>query len=201
MRGFSLGWDGTVRTKKVPKALQRVLTFHGHFCGGIVIGYRAAREALKRLGVRRAEDEELVAIIENDSCAADAVQVVTGCTFGKGNLFFRDYGKHVYTFALRPSGRAVRLSRKPGRHLDHAAMLDAPIDQLFWIDELTIDLPSPSRIHDSVPCDRCGEPVMETRTRRRGERLLCIPCASRNGDAGPKPPLRHPPQAGNGASS
>nr|WP_279383444.1 FmdE family protein [Methanobacterium formicicum] len=23
----------------------------------------------------------------------DAIQVITGCTFGKGNLIFKDYGK------------------------------------------------------------------------------------------------------------
>jgi formylmethanofuran dehydrogenase subunit E len=36
--------------------------------------------------------------------------VLTGCTFGKGNLIFRDYGKQVYTFMKRPSGDAVRIS-------------------------------------------------------------------------------------------
>ncbi|OGW45545.1 MAG: hypothetical protein A2Y66_03850, partial [Nitrospirae bacterium RBG_13_41_22] len=58
----------------------------------------------------RASDEELVAIIENNSCAVDAVQVVAGCTFGKGNLIFRDYGKQVYTFIKRPSGDGIRIS-------------------------------------------------------------------------------------------
>ena len=186
--------------RRLPGDLQRVVDFHGHFCGGITIGYRAATEGLKRLGVARAEDEEVVAIVENDSCAADAVQVITGCTFGKGNLFFQDHGKHVYTFALRPSGRAVRLSRKPGPRLDAETMVSAPVDQLFWVDELTLALPEAARIHDSVVCDRCGEPVMATRTRRRGERVLCIPCASRAATHAPRPPVRRPPRAGNGAS-
>ena len=184
-----------MNTRRLPRDLQRVVAFHGHFCGGILIGYRAAREGLRRLGVRRAEDEEVVAIVENDSCAVDAVQVITGCTFGKGNFLFRDHGKHVYIFALRPSGRAVRLSRKPGPRLDADAMLAAPIERLFWIDEMTLDLPAAARIHDSVPCARCGEQVMATRTRRRGDRLLCIPCASRDPDLAPRPPLRHHPQA------
>ncbi len=56
------------------------------------------------------EDEELVAIVENDSCAVDAIQAITGCTFGKGNLVFKDYGKQVYTFIKRPSGDAVRIA-------------------------------------------------------------------------------------------
>ncbi|MFP4056623.1 MAG: FmdE family protein [Candidatus Brocadiia bacterium] len=184
-----------------PRDLQRIVKFHGHFCGGITIGYRAAKAALQRLGARRAEDEEVVAIVENDSCAVDAVQVLTGCTFGKGNLFFRDHGKHVYTFALRPSGRAVRISRKPGLRLSPEAMLAAPAEELFWIEQTTIPLPVPARIHDSVVCERCGEPVMASRTRRRGERVLCIPCARRGRSIEPRPPLRRREADGNGADA
>jgi formylmethanofuran dehydrogenase subunit E len=91
------------------KTLDEVSEFHGHVCPGLAVGYRASLLALKELG-RRAEDEELVAVVENDSCAVDAVQVMTGCTFGKGNLVFRDYGKQVYTFIARPSGESLRVS-------------------------------------------------------------------------------------------
>ena len=49
-------------------------------------------------------------IVENDSCSVDAIQVVTGCTMGKGNLIFKDYGKHVYTFINRDSWDVLRLS-------------------------------------------------------------------------------------------
>ncbi|HUT33982.1 MAG TPA: FmdE family protein [Planctomycetota bacterium] len=180
---------------RYPRDLEQVVKFHGHYCGGILIGYRAAKVGLKRLPARRAEDEQLIAIVENDSCAVDAVQVLTGCTFGKGNLFFRDHGKHVYTFALRPSGRAVRVSRKPGRRVSQEQILVAPAEDLFWIEEMTIKLPSPSRIRESVICQRCGEPVMQTRTRRRSGKTLCIPCARRGEKAEKRPPLRkHPPR-------
>ncbi len=89
--------------------LNKIVAFHGHVCPGLVLGYRVSAFALKKLG-RRAKDEEIVAIVENNSCAVDAVQVMTGCTFGKGNLIFRDYGKQAYTFIKRPSGKAVRIS-------------------------------------------------------------------------------------------
>jgi len=91
------------------KTFEDVVEFHGHSCPGLALGYRASVFALKQLG-DRAADEELVAIVENSSCAVDAVQVVTGCTFGKGNLIFRDYGKQVYTFMKRPSGEGIRIS-------------------------------------------------------------------------------------------
>ena len=91
------------------KKFDEVVKFHGHVCPGLMLGYRVSAFALKELG-RKASDEEIAAIVENNSCAVDAVQVMTGCTFGKGNLIFKDYGKQVYTFIKRPSGKAVRIS-------------------------------------------------------------------------------------------
>ena len=35
---------------------------------------------------------------------------MTGCTFGKGNFIFKDYGKQVYTFIRRSDGEAIRIS-------------------------------------------------------------------------------------------
>lgn len=92
---------------------QRCAAFHGHICPGLSIGYRAARVAMERLQETRSEDEEVVAIVETDSCAADAVQVLTGCTFGKGNFFYRDHGKMALTLMSRTTGRGVRVCLKP----------------------------------------------------------------------------------------
>lgn len=91
------------------KRFDDVVDFHGHSCPGLALGYRVSQRALKELK-KRAEDEEIVAVVENNSCAVDAVQMMTGCTFGKGNLIFRDYGKQVYTFVRRPSGKSIRIS-------------------------------------------------------------------------------------------
>jgi len=87
-----------------------VVRFHGHVCPGLAMGFRAAGLAVRELAALRAGDEELVAIVENNSCAIDAIQMVSGCTAGKGNLVFRDYGKQVYTFIRRADGAAVRLA-------------------------------------------------------------------------------------------
>ena len=169
--------------------LKAAITFHGHLCPGLLIGYRAARAGLERLQAKRSGDEELIAIVENNSCAVDAVQVLTGATFGKGNLFFRDYGKQVFTFAARPSGRAVRVALRaeafaeaaPSREERARKLLAASDDALFKIEDLKIALPAAAEIHKSVVCAKCGEPVMETRTREQGGQVLCIPCA---GDLG-----------------
>jgi len=171
----------------VPEDMRPVIAFHGHFCPGITTGYRAAKAAMRLLATERAEDEELVAVVENDSCAVDAIQVLTGCTFGKGNLIFRDYGKQVYTFILRPSGRSVRLSGKvrspddPVSRLDREGrtrwMLKATDEELFNIRIETLELPPKAQIRESLVCDCCGEGVMNTRTRLIDGQTLCIPCA------------------------
>jgi formylmethanofuran dehydrogenase subunit E len=93
---------------------QRCVDFHGHVCPGLAIGYRAAKAGMEWLREKRAEDEELVAIVGTDACGADAVQVLTGCTFGKGNFLHFDYGKHTFTLLGRKTGRGVRLGLRPG---------------------------------------------------------------------------------------
>ncbi|WP_371366821.1 hypothetical protein SRRS_10310 [Sporomusa rhizae] len=92
-----------------PIDYQKAIDFHGHCCPGLTIGYMAAKAALAHLKVERAEDEELVAIVESDGCGIDAIQVLLGCTIGKGNLIYKDYGKQAYTIGNRKTGEAVRI--------------------------------------------------------------------------------------------
>ncbi len=89
------------------------VAFHGHSCPGLALGYRAAEHAMHALKADRPGDEDLVAIVENDACGIDAIQVVAGCSLGKGNLILRDFGKQAYTFIDRKTGRAVRLAQRP----------------------------------------------------------------------------------------
>ena len=95
------------------KEFKRCEAFHGHVCPGLSLGYRATQLAMNRLNAERSTDEELVAIVETDACSADAVQVLTGCTFGKGNFFYKDYGKMALTLFNRNSGQGVRVSLRP----------------------------------------------------------------------------------------
>lgn len=92
---------------------QKCIDFHGHTCMGVTIGYLAAQLALELLSEMRSVDEELITIVETDACCCDAIQVLTGCTFGKGNFFYLDYGKMSFTFASRITGKGVRLVLKP----------------------------------------------------------------------------------------
>jgi formylmethanofuran dehydrogenase subunit E len=43
----------------------------------------------------------------------DAIQSLTGCTFGKGNLIHLDYGKNAFTFIRRTDGKSIRIVVKP----------------------------------------------------------------------------------------
>lgn len=104
-----------------------VSKFHGHVCPGLTIGYMAARAGIEELCVDRDIDEELVTIVENDACGVDAVQVVTGCTIGKGNLIYRDYGKQAFTFICRDSGKAVRVVLKSDFNIEN---LDPELSEL-----------------------------------------------------------------------
>jgi len=99
-----------------PPTLDRVIEFHGHMCAGLAMGVRAAEVALAEVGAHSA-DEEVVAIVETDMCGVDAIQFLTGCTFGKGNLVHRDHGRNAYTFIRRSDGKAVRLSPTSGSAL------------------------------------------------------------------------------------
>lgn len=185
--------------------LKKVIAFHGHICPGVVYGYRVAKEAIKYLG-QKAKDEEMVAIVENDSCAVDAIQVLTGCTFGKGNLIFRDYGKQVYTFYSRASGKGVRFlvdfdypeapeekaaweRFQAGERTEEVmamirdrkakkiqAVLNASPEEVIKMRPVKMSMPPEARLYPGVRCAICREKVMEPRARVRDGRMVCIPC-------------------------
>ena len=104
----------TKMAAEYPGDLQQTIQFHGHICPGLAIGYRAAKTAQAHLGIERAEDEEIVTVVESDGCGIDAFQVLLSCTLGKGNLIYRDHGKQVYTVFARKQGVGIRVAMKPG---------------------------------------------------------------------------------------
>jgi formylmethanofuran dehydrogenase subunit E len=91
--------------------IAQTIAFHGHSCPGLAIGIRAAELALGKMP--DVGQENLVCVTETDMCGVDAIQFLTGCTFGKGNLVHRDYGKVAFSFYDRKSGKGIRLLFKP----------------------------------------------------------------------------------------
>lgn len=96
--------------------IQKTIDFHGHWCPGLAIGVRAAEWALTEMG--KSADEEIVAVVETDMCGVDAIQFLTSCTFGKGNLIYKDYGKNAFSFYRREDEKAMRLIVKSNLHGD-----------------------------------------------------------------------------------
>jgi formylmethanofuran dehydrogenase subunit E len=99
------------QTRITPELIEKTIQFHGHNCPGVSLGIRACELALSEF--ERAPDEEIVAVVETDMCGVDAIQYLTGCTFGKGNLIHLDHGKNVFTFYRRSDGKGIRISAKP----------------------------------------------------------------------------------------
>ena len=115
---------------------EKCVAFHGHICAGLAIGFQAARVLMEQLGARRAGDEELLAFVENDACGADAIQVMTGCTFGKGNFILKHYGKHAFILAARKRGKAVRVCLR-------SDALEADPEHLSLVEKVQNDEASP----------------------------------------------------------
>jgi formylmethanofuran dehydrogenase subunit E len=103
------------------ETIEETIRFHGHMCPGLAIGIRAAELALKEVG--RAGDEEIVAVVETDMCGVDAVQYLTSCTFGKGNLIHLDYGKNAFSFFRRSDGKSLRILARPNLYGDKGPAL------------------------------------------------------------------------------
>jgi formylmethanofuran dehydrogenase subunit E len=90
------------------KAFDDVIRFHQHSCPGAALGVRVAEAAMSRLGIDQASSE-LVLLSETDACAVDALQVLTGCTYGKRNLIHEDNGRYVFTFWRGGAPEGVRV--------------------------------------------------------------------------------------------
>jgi formylmethanofuran dehydrogenase subunit E len=201
------------------EVIRQVATFHGHMCPGVAIGIRAAEYALQKVGPTSPSDE-IVAIVETDMCAVDAIQVMLGCTFGRGNFVYLDYGKNAFTFYRRSDGKAVRVAAKPGafgppsqerlagfRKMREGTMtaeeskrfwgiqkeksewvLAQPLETIFNVTAPHEAVPRRARMHNSIVCEKCGVPTMETRIHTFEGKHYCIPCFEEVG-------LRHWPFA------
>ncbi len=98
------------------ETIANVIGFHGHSCPGLKIGIRVSELVRREFG--DLPDTRLVCITETDMCGVDAVQYLTGCTYGKGNLIHKDDGKTAFTFFDRKTGQGFRCLLKPGARGD-----------------------------------------------------------------------------------
>ena len=96
---------------------------HGHFCPGLSLGVMAGAAGLHKLGEILSKPlsfflgseglEEIICIVEINSCFADGIQAVTGCTLGNNELIYRETGKTAVSITDR-AGRGVRVCVRTG---------------------------------------------------------------------------------------
>ena len=159
------------------------LALHGHSCPGLAQGCRIAADALAHLGMERpSQDEELVCVAETDSCAVDAIQAITGCTLGKGNLLMRMRGKRAFSFYNRESKRSFRILWHASKKHDMPRperilyFLGAPAPELYTLSEASQPLPVKALISPSLACALCGESTAEPYLRLLDGQLQCLDC-------------------------
>jgi len=161
--------------------IDKTIEFHGHNCPGLTIGIRVSELAMERLDIQNAE--EPLCVTETDMCGVDAIQFLTGCSFGKGNLVHKDYGKSAFTFFNRKTGKGFRAvfqnsdaGDKPDKNLRIKQLLDADLEDMFIIEDVDIPPIRPARILKSIKCSNCREMTMESRIRIFDSQKLCLPC-------------------------
>ena len=155
--------------------------FHGHSCGGLLIGFRAAICAMEQFGLDKpVNDEEIVCVSENNACGVDALQILLGCTAGKGNLIFMLRGKQAFTFFDRRTGKSFRIVLKEknftSREEKHSFMLNAKSEEIFNIQPAQIPVPQKAEIYKSQLCEKCGEKTAEPWLKVRNGKFYCIDC-------------------------
>lgn len=172
---------------------------HGHKCAGYVLGVRVALTGCRLLGIEDPRREHnLVVFVEIDRCAADAIQVATGCSLGRRTLKHLDYGKLAATFLHTGTGRAVRVAvrgdararaeawvtaERDRSEAQKLAYRDLPDDDLLTVQWVEVALPpedAPGRSVGRTDCIRCGEEINDRREVLSVEGPMCRACA---GDA------------------
>ncbi len=176
--------------------LERSVAAHGHLCPGQVLGVRMTMRGLRELGLAIPPPaKRLIAVVETDRCAADAVASVSGCSLGRRTLKHFDFGKMAATFLDMDTEAAVRVAARddsrervacyaPGIPLPHDAQTAAyrvmSDDDLMTVQRVRLtlaDADMPGRPRFRVPCSSCGEHVSDEREVLRDGRTLCKACA------------------------
>ncbi|MEN8905191.1 MAG: FmdE family protein [Clostridiales bacterium] len=160
---------------------ERCIEFHGHECPGLAIGFKACEAAMDKMGIKFSKDEEVVCVTENDACGVDAVQVITGCTFGKGNLIYKDTGKMAFSFFNRSNGDKLRMILKSfkqemDRQQRQEYILNSSVDELFNFNKPVFDLPEMARLFTTIICENCGEGAPEHKMRINNNKKVCLDC-------------------------
>ncbi|SHI85865.1 FmdE family protein [Parasporobacterium paucivorans] len=167
--------------------LENAIEFHGHLCGGIIMGVRMARAAMDYLGIDEPEkNRDFIVYVENDRCISDAIQSVTGCSLGKRRLKWLDYGKMAASFIDMDTKKGIRLAVNADRNPEPSDDLEAfwgefEDEELFKMEPVSMDLKMedmPGKPSRSVNCEICHEKIMDGRDVAKDGKIVCKSCAN-----------------------
>lgn len=160
---------------------EKCVEFHGHECQGLAIGYKACEALIKKMDISLSKDDDIICVTESHACFVDAIQTVLGCSFGKGNLVYRDRGKLALSFFNRKSRECIRivfksLPRIKDKRIFIDYVLNADVDDLFEYKHPGFHIPERRRVFDTIPCQLCGEIVAENKIRLMNNKRVCLDC-------------------------
>jgi Formylmethanofuran dehydrogenase subunit E len=160
---------------------KKCVEFHRHECPGLAIGYKASEAAKEKMGLSFSKDEEIICVTENNTCCVDAIQVITGCSTGKGNLIYKDAGKMAFSFFNRKNGEALRLVlkslNKNGNRQEYKEhILNASCDELFDFKKPNFNVPEKARLFKNIVCEVCEERTAENNMRIMDGKKVCGDC-------------------------
>ena len=161
--------------------IEDCIRFHGHMCGGVAIGYVMARFAMDQLGARLGDS--LYCRTEFQNCMTDAVQCVTGCTIGKGNLELYPIGKRALTLVRADTGEGVRVTADfklpEGISKAESAALILAADPTQACHAVSAKLIVPQKTHANfVVCAGCGEEFDQSYAQQTDEKYYCPDCVA-----------------------
>lgn len=184
--------------------IEQTIDFHGHSCPGLTIGIRAAELALREIDNQKnmvaiSETDmcgvDAIQFLTNCTYGKgnflhrDYGKMAFSFydrTTGKGIriVMKQDAQSEVYSefrmlmkkegtddFSAKDKNRLTQL-----RTLVKEELMANDLDDMFSITRLKSGAPRPAMILESLICECCGESTMESRTRRMGNKTLCIPC-------------------------
>lgn len=169
------------------KLWEKCVELHGHECGGLTIGYKAALFVIELMGLQQDEDgcvsrtEELVCVAENKACSVDAIRAALGCTEKKGNLLFHLTDSQRYTFFNRRTREAVRISLKDRpdgltREQSFAYYQSREPREMFERQNVTFAMPEIAAQNKTCTCSVCGESASASWFRFVDGKPLCMDC-------------------------
>ncbi|MBU1627789.1 formylmethanofuran dehydrogenase subunit E family protein [bacterium] len=151
---------------------------------GQILGVRIALKGLGLVGTENPKD--LIVIVENDRCIADAIQIVTGTRIGRRTMKLVDYGKMAATFinvnknkAFRVNVRKVNPESSGSKEAREAALYADDEDLLAWR-EVKVNLKPeemPGKPKRTVKCVLCNEKIFDSKDIQSPDGPICLACA------------------------